>query len=128
VVVATVGSVIAALQWLGPELAVGVLRVERHGEVTAFDVGELVEIHVEHDGHSGRPRAVWVVVGLPTADMSGALSEAIPARWPVVRRCGCMFAVPVRPGRKVATLATGCPHYEPSRIALGSVAPLPPPR
>ena len=119
---ATVGSVIAALQGLDPDLPVGALRVERHGEVTAFDVGEVVEVHVEHDGVSGRPRAASTVVGLPTGEMPEALLEAVPARWPVMRRCGCMFALRVAPGRKVTTMAIRCLHYEPSRIALGLAA------
>ena len=119
---ATVGSVIAALQGLDSDLPVGALRVERHGEVTAFDLGEVAEVHVEHDPDSGRPRVAWVVVGLPTAEMPEALFEAVPVRWPVLRRCGCMLAVRVAPGRRVTTMATPCPHYEPSRIALGLAA------
>ena len=45
--VATVGSVIAALQGLHPSLPVGALRVERHQEVTDFELGDVVEVHVE---------------------------------------------------------------------------------
>ena len=52
---ATVGSVIAALQGLDPALPVGALRVERHSEVTAFDLGDVVEVHVEHAARLGSP-------------------------------------------------------------------------
>ena len=47
--VATVGSVIGALKGLDPSLPVGALRVERHREVTDFELGDVVEVHVEHD-------------------------------------------------------------------------------
>jgi hypothetical protein len=121
--VATVGSVIAVLQGLDPELPVGALRVERHSEITAFDLGDVVEVHVEHRRDSGRPVAAWVVVGLPTADTPEVLYGAVPSTWTVTRAgCGCVMPVRVLPGRRVTTLAARCPHYEPGRIGLGLAA------
>jgi hypothetical protein len=66
--VATVGSLMAALKGLDPALPVGALRVERRREMTDFALGEVVEMHVESDRTTGAPRAAWVVVGLPTVD------------------------------------------------------------
>lgn len=114
---ATAGTLIAALQSLDPAVPVGALRVERRGEMTAFDLGDVVEVHVESDPVSGRPRAAWVVVGSPTSSRSEVLLEAVPSTWAVSRAdCGCVMPVPVRPGRTVATLAVPCAHYQPSRI------------
>lgn len=122
-VVATVGSVIEALRGLDPELPVGALRVERHSEITEFDFADVVEVHVEHRQRSGRPRAAWVVVGLPTADTPEVLYEAVPSMWTVTRAgCGCVMPVQVVPGRRVTTLAARCPHYEPGRIGRGLAA------
>lgn len=115
--VATVGSLIAALQGLDPSLPVGALRVERHREVTDFGLGDVVEIHIEQDRSSGDPLAAWVVVGLPTADTDDVLRDEVPSAWTVVREgCGCVIPVEVVPGRRVVTLAVICPHYEPGRV------------
>ena len=71
--VATVGSLIAALQGLDPALPVGALRVERRREMTDFALGDVVEVHVESDRSTGAPRAAWVVVGLPTVGDAGGV-------------------------------------------------------
>jgi hypothetical protein len=121
--VATVGSVLAVLRGLDPDLPLGALRVERHGEMTDFDLGDVVEVHVESDRVSGRPLSVWAVVGLQSTNMPAALFQAVPERWTVTRSgCGCVASVPVLPGRKVSTLAAPCPHYTPSRIARAFAA------
>ena len=115
---ATVGSVMAVLQGLDPELPVGALRVERNGEIIAFAVDDVVEMDVVQHRSSGRPLAAWVVTGLKTAATPEVLYEAVPSTWTIARECGCIVPVPVRPGRRVTTLAVPCPHYEPSSIAL----------
>ena len=119
--VATVGSLIAALQGLDPSLPVGALRVERHCEVTDFALGDVVETHVESDPVTGAPRAAWVVVGRPTVETPVELFDAVPSTWTVTRSCGCVLPIPVAPGRRVTTLAVPCGHYVPGRIgqALG---------
>jgi hypothetical protein len=121
--VATVGSLIAALQGLDPLLPVGALRVERHSEVTDFALGDVVEMHVESDGVTGVAQAAWVVVGRPTVDTPVVLLDAVPRKWTVTRSCGCVLPIPVAPGR-VTTLAVPCQHYVPGRIgqALGDEA------
>jgi hypothetical protein len=122
--VATVGSLIAALKGLDPGLPVGALRVERRGEMTDFALGEVTEVHVESDRTTGAPRAAWVVVGLPTVETPVELFDHVPAEWTVTRKCGCVLPIPVVPRRRVTTLAVPCPHYEPSRVgrALGERA------
>ena len=119
--VATVGSLIAALQGLDPSLPVGALRVERHSEVTDFALGDVVEMHVESDRVTGAPQAAWVVVGRPTVETPVELFDAVPPTWTVTRSCGCVLPIPVAPGRRVTTLAVPCEHYVPGRIgrALG---------
>ena len=123
--VVTVGSVIAALQGLDPSLPVGAFRVARHREVTDFELGDVVEVHVEHARSSGDPLAAWVVVGLPTASTDKALREAVPSAWTVVRDgCGCVIPVDVVPGRRVVTLGASCPHHVAGRVgeALSAAA------
>jgi hypothetical protein len=121
--VATIGAVLAVLRRLDPDLPLGALRVERHGEMTDFDLGDVVEAHVESEHVSGVPLAAWVVVGLPSADTAEALFDAVPKRWTVTRAgCGCVASVPVLPGRRVSTLGAPCPHYTPSRIAQAFAA------
>ena len=116
---ATVGSVIAALQGLDPDLPVGALRIERHGEITTFHLNDVVEVHVTHQTVSGEPLAAWVVTGLPTADTPEVLRQALPAAWTVTRdRCGCVLPLRVRLERQISTLAARCPHREPSEQAL----------
>ena len=119
--VATVGSLIAALQGLDPSLPVGALRVERHSEVTDFALGDVVETHVESDPVTGAPLAAWVVVGRTTAETPVGLFDAVPSTWTVTRSCGCVLPIPVAPGRRVTTLAVPCGHYVPGRVgqALG---------
>lgn len=119
--VATVGSLVAALQGLDPMLPVGAFRVERHAEMTDFALGDVVEMHVEFDLVTGAPQAAWVVVGRPTLATPVELFDAVPPTWTVTRSCGCVLPVPVAPGRRVTTLAVPCEHYVPGRIgqALG---------
>lgn len=120
---ATVGSVIAALQGLDPWLPIGALRVERQREVTDFEVGDVVEVHVEHDRGSGEPLAAWVVVGLSSAAAGDVLRRAVPRAWTVVREgCGCVIPVDVVPGRRVVTLAVSCPHHQPGRVGQALAA------
>jgi hypothetical protein len=121
--VATVGSVLAVLQGLDPDLPLGALRVERHGEMTDFDLGDVVEAHVASHRMSGCPVGAWVVVGLPSAETPEVLFGAVPTRWTVARSgCGCVASVPVLLGRRVSTLGAPCPHYAPSRIARAFAA------
>ena len=122
--VATVGSLIAALKGLDPAMPVGALRVERRREMTDFALGDVAEVHVESDRSTGVPRAAWVVVGLPTVETSVELFDHVPVEWTVTRECGCVLPIPVVPRRRVTTLAVPCPHYEPSRVgrALGERA------
>ena len=114
--VATVGSLIAALKGLDPALPVGALRVERRREMTDFALGDVVEMHVESDRTTGAPRAAWVVVGLPTVETPVELFDHVPVEWTVERDCGCVLPIPVVPRRRVTTLAVPCPHYEPSCV------------
>ena len=76
--VATVGSLIAALKGLDPALPVGALRVERRREMTDFALGDVAEVHVESDRSTGAPRAAWVVVGLPTVETPVELFDHVP--------------------------------------------------
>lgn len=119
--VATVGSLIAALQGLDPSLPVGALRVERHSEVTDFAWGDVAEMHVESDSVTGAPQAAWIVVGRPTFETPVELFDAVPQTWTITRGCGCVLPIPVAPGRRVTTLAVACEHYVPGPIgqALG---------
>jgi hypothetical protein len=115
--VATVGSVVAALQGLDSSLPLGALRVERHGEVTDFDVGDVVEVHVEQHRTTGEPLAAWVVTGLLTGRDASELGSAVPSTWTLTRAgCGCVIPVRVRPGQRVVTLSVRCPHYEPGPV------------
>ena len=116
---ATVGSVMAVLQGLDPSLPIGALRVERSGEITSFEVDDVIEMDVVHHQSSGQPLAAWVVTGLKTVATPEVLFEAVPSTWTITRPCGCIMPVPVRPGRRVTTLAVPCPHYKPSSIAVG---------
>jgi hypothetical protein len=112
---ATVGSLISALQALDPDLPVGALRVERHGEMHSFHLNDVVEVHTTHDPTSGDPVVAWVVTALPTRDTTPeVLRRSVPAAWTVLRhRCGCVLSLPVLLERRISTLAVGCPHYEP---------------
>jgi hypothetical protein len=112
---ATVASLISALEALDPDLPVGALRVERHGEMHTFHLNDVVEVHTTHDQASGDPVVVWVVTALPTRDTTPELlRRSVPAAWTVTRhRCGCVLSLPVLLERRISTLAVGCPHYKP---------------
>ena len=92
--VATVGSLIAALKGLDPALPVGALRVERRREMTDFALGDVAEMHVESDRSTGAPRAAWVVVGLPTVETPVELFDHVPVEWTVTRELWVRVADP----------------------------------
>ena len=52
---ATVAWVLRALAGLDPTTEVRLLRVERNGEVSEFELAEIDDVHVEHDARSGVP-------------------------------------------------------------------------
>ena len=69
---ATVAWVLHALAGLNPTTEVRLLRVERNGEVSEFELAEIDDVHVEHDARSGVPLAVWLVTGEgPTGEHGG---------------------------------------------------------
>jgi hypothetical protein len=117
---ATVVSLIAALQSLDGELPVGALRVERvGGEITSFHVNEVVEVHVAHHAESGAPVAAWVVTGLPSSEMPEVVRRSVPSAWTITRDpCGCVLPLEVLLERRISTLAVRCPHYEPSEMMV----------
>src|SRR3954453_20055022 len=92
--VATVGSLIAALKGLDPALPVGALRVERRREMTDFGLGDVAEVHVESDRTSGAPRAAWVVVGLPTVETPVELFDHVPGEMRDERAGGGLLPIP----------------------------------
>ena len=115
---ATVAWVLHTLAGLNPTTEVRLLRVERNGEVSEFELAEIDDVHVEHDARSGVPLAAWLVTG---EGPTGETEVGAPASW-LVRRggCGCLISVPVRRRSRVSTMAVRCPHYEPSRVAIAA--------